>query len=763
MKYSNQIEFLLKALYGHSAKEASVKELYNATSKIVMSEAMPKWNNTQSKENKRCGYLSAEFLIGRLVYSNMLNLDILDNMKKALKELGRDINEFEEVEDDALGNGGLGRLAACFLDSAATHDVLLDGYGLRYKYGLFKQSFVNGYQHEEADDWQKWGDPFSIRREEDSVRVHFADFDVMAVPYDYPVIGYKSETINTLRLWQAENSNDFNFKAFDDMKGESNAIEDYRANEITYVLYPNDNTIQGKYLRLRQEYFMVSATLQDFIRKYKASGFKWSDMKEHQIWQLNDTHPTLAIPEFIRLLNIEGLSYTQALEIARGCFNFTNHTIMGEALEKWPVSMLRDLIPDVLNVIEYLQTVISLELNNTDLYIIHDNIVHMANLAIFVSSHVNGVAKIHTEILKNDTFKEWDKVYPGKILNVTNGITPRRWVALNNPLLSKLISSKIGDEWIKDLRKLSDLNAFAYHDSFVNSFIKIKEENKKTLSKYILEHDNVSIDSSFLFDIQIKRLHEYKRQLLNALSILYIYNELKSGNLPDFKPQAFIFGAKSAPGYYIAKAIIKFINEIANLVNNDKDVSSKLKVVFIENYNVSYAERLVCAADISEQISMAGMEASGTGNMKFMANGTPTLGTLDGANVEICDMAGIENNYIFGLTVDEINDLKPNYDPNIYLENNSKLKAIVETLINGTFDDSEGYLRALYDSLTIGDRKDYYLVFADFDSYINAKLRVNKEYGTKEYYKKCIANMVNSSNFSSDRSILDYDKNIWNL
>lgn len=763
MKYSEKIEFLLKTFYGHTAKEASVKELYNATSKIVMSEAMPKWINTKRNEGKRCGYLSSEFLIGRLVYSNMLNLGILDDMRSSLKELGRDINEFEEIEDAALGNGGLGRLAACFLDSAATHDILLDGYGLRYKYGLFKQSFVNGYQHEEADDWEKWGDPFSIRREEESVRVHFADFDALAVPYDYPVIGYKSDTINTLRLWQAENASNFNFKDFDNMKGESNAIEDYKANEITYVLYPNDNTIEGKYLRLRQEYFMVSASLQDFIRKYKAMGYSYFDIPKYQIWQLNDTHPTLAIPEFIRLLSLEGLSYEEALGIARKSFNFTNHTIMGEALEKWPISMLRDLIPDVLDVIEYLQNAISIELNNPNLYIIHDNVVHMANLAIFVSSHVNGVAKIHTEILKNETFKEWNKAYPNKLLNVTNGITPRRWIALNNPLLSKLISSKIGNDWIKDLRKLSDLNSYAYHDSFVNNFIKVKEENKKLLSKYILEHDNISIDSSFIFDIQIKRLHEYKRQLLNALSILYIYNEIKSGNLTDFKPQAFIFGAKSAPGYYIAKAIIKFINEIANLVNNDEAVKDKLKVVFIENYNVSYAERLVCAADISEQISMAGMEASGTGNMKFMANGTPTLGTLDGANVEICDMAGIENNYIFGLTVDEVKKLKANYDPNIYLENNPKLKAIVETLIDGTFDDGEGYLKALYDSLTCGDRRDYYLVFADFDSYILAKLKVNKEYGTKEYYKKCIANMVNSSNFSSDRSILDYNKYIWNL
>ncbi len=762
MKYSEQIELILNSYYGHSTKDASVKELYNAVSRIVMNEALPKWDATKKSEGKRCGYLSAEFLIGRLVYSNMLNLGILEDMKKTLKSLGRDINEFEEIEDDALGNGGLGRLAACFLDSAATHDIKLDGYGLRYKYGLFKQSFVDGYQHEEADDWQKWGDPFSIRKEEDKVLVHFNDFDVLAIPYDYPVIGYNSNTINTLRLWQAENANDFNFTDFDNMNGKTNAVADYQANEITYVLYPNDNSLEGKYLRLRQEYFMVSASLQDFINKYKKKGLSFEEMSNYQIWQLNDTHPTLAIPEFIRLLYNEGLSYNEGLAIARKCFNFTNHTIMGEALEKWPVFMLNELIPDVYKVIQFLQTKIEEELHNPNLFIIHDNVVHMANLAIFASSHVNGVAKIHTDILKNDTFKIWNEVYPNKILNVTNGITPRRWVVLNNPNLAKLISTKIGDEWIKDLTKLKELKPYI-DEKFVKDFIKIKNDNKKILSKYIKEHDNVDIDSSFIFDIQIKRLHEYKRQLLNALSILYIYNELKTGNLKDFKPQAFIFGAKSAPGYYIAKAIIKFINEIANLVNNDPQVNNKLKVVFVENYNVSYAERLVCAADISEQISMAGMEASGTGNMKFMANGTPTLGTLDGANVEICDMAGIDNNYIFGLTVDEVNELKKNYDPNCYLDNNLKLKAVVNTLIDGTFNDEKGYLKALYNSLTTGDRKDYYLVFADFDSYINAKLKVNSEFGTKEYYHKCIQNMLNCSKFSSDRSINDYNELIWNL
>lgn len=763
MNYSSQIEFILKSFHNTDAKNATIKELYDAVGRVIMNECNLKWTETKVSTNKRCGYLSAEFLIGRLIYSNMLNLSILDDMKKSLETIGRDINEFEEIEDDALGNGGLGRLAACFLDSAATHDILLDGYGLRYRYGLFKQSFKNGYQREEADDWLKWGDPFSVEKEDEKVLVHFKDFDVYAIPFDYPVIGYNSKTINTLRLWEAKSTKAFNFKDFDEMNGKTNAINDYQAEEITYVLYPNDNTYEGKILRLRQEYFMVSATLQDFIRKYKAKGYKFKDMPKYQIWQLNDTHPTLAIPEFMRLLAIEGISYDESLKLANQCFNFTNHTILGEALERWNLSMLNEIIPDIIEPIKYLDECLKNELNNQDLFIIKDDVCHMANLAIYVSGHVNGVAKIHTDILKNDTFKIWNEVYPNKIVNVTNGITPRRWVALNNPGLSKLISSKIGDGWIKDLRMLKDLNKFSDDPTFIKSFIRIKRDNKEVLCDYIKKHDNVSLNSNFLFDIQIKRLHEYKRQLLNALSILYIYNELKSGNLEDFKPQAFIFGAKSAPGYYMAKAIIKFINEIANLVNNDNDVNEKIKVVFVENYNVSYAEKLVCAADLSEQISLAGMEASGTGNMKFMANGTPTIGTLDGANVEICDYAGIENNYIFGLKVDEVNSLRSNYDPFKYLDENPKLKACVETLIDGTFSDEEGMLKALYDSLTTGDRRDYYFIFADFNSYIDAKLKANADFGSINYYKKCILNMINSYEFSSDRSIIDYNRLIWNL
>ena len=753
-------EAFFDALYSKPIKEATTKELYNALSKLVVKKVSKNWEETKGLQKKRCGYLSAEFLIGRMIYANMLNADMLDEVKKILSDNNIDINAFEEVEDAALGNGGLGRLAACYLESAATEKVLLDGYGLRYRYGLFKQSFVDGFQNEEADDWLKWGDPFSKRVEDEKVIVHFEDMDVLAIPYDMPVIGYHSNIVNTLRLWQSEPLKGFDFKAFDDMKGEKNAIEDYKAKEITYVLYPNDNTIEGKKLRLRQEYFMVSASLQDMLRRFKKLNLNLNELPNYYIWQLNDTHPTLAIPEMLRLLRLEGLDFSESLKIIKKMFNFTNHTIMAEALEVWPTSMLNELIPDVLKEIKLLQEDLSNNLKNKDLFIIKDERVNMAYLAIYVSSYVNGVAAIHTEILKNNTFKEWYSVYPNKFVNVTNGVTPRRWLALNNPDLSKLITSKIGDGWIKNLEELDKLKGIEEDDNFIKEFITARNINKIKLADYILKHENIDLPVNFIFDIQIKRLHEYKRQLLNALSIIYLANEIKNGNLKDFKPTVFIFGAKSAPGYYMAKQIIKLINTIAIKINNDKELNNKIKVCFVQNYNVSYAEKLVCAADLSEQISMAGMEASGTGNMKFMINGTPTIGTLDGANVEIANEAGRENNYIFGLTVTEVEKLKKNYNPNDYVENNLKLKKVLESLIDGSL----GYkFKDIYDSLLKGNDPDRYLVLADFNSYIEARIKANNEYGTKEYYKKCIINMYSSKKFSSDRSIKDYNKLIWKI
>ncbi len=754
------LETLVDALYDKSLKEANTKELYNAMAKVIVKNIEKDWEETKHLNKKRCGYLSAEFLIGRMIYANLLNADMLEEAKKTLKENNIDINVFEEVEDAALGNGGLGRLAACYLESAATEGVLLDGYGLRYRFGLFKQSFKNGFQNEEADDWLKWGDPFSKRVEDDKVLVHFSDLDVVAVPYDMPVIGYHSKVVNTLRLWQSEALKDFDFKEFDNMKGTKTNDEAYKAKEITYVLYPNDNTLDGKKLRLRQEYFMVSASLQDMLKKFKKLNLSLSELPNYYIWQLNDTHPTLAIPEMMRLLRKEGLNFSESLKIVRKMFNFTNHTIMAEALEQWPIEMLEELIPDVLEEIKLLQEDLEKNLDKKKYFIIKNGHVNMAYLAIYVSSHVNGVAAIHTEILKDNTFKEWYEVYPEKFVNVTNGVTPRRWLALNNPSLSKLITSKIGDGWVKNLEELSKLKGIENDEEFLKEFITTRNTNKVRLANYIEKHEGVELPVNYMFDIQIKRLHEYKRQLLNALSILYLANEIKEGNLIDFKPTVFIFGAKSAPGYYMAKQIIKLINTIADYVNNDPVLNKKIKVCFVQNYNVSYAEKLVCAADLSEQISMAGMEASGTGNMKFMINGTPTLGTLDGANVEIAAEAGKNNNYIFGLTVEEVEALKKNYKPEAFVANNPKLKKVLESLIDGTLNYK---FTEIYDSLLKGNDPDRYLVLADFNSYVEMKLFANKEYQTKDYYKKCIVNMYSSYKFSSDRSIRDYNELIWKL
>lgn len=763
-KITDQIELLLKSLYGKNWKNAFAKELYNSTARAIMCHIQDNWTKSQALDIKRCNYLSAEFLIGRLIYANLLNLDLLNEVKDGLASHGIDINCFEEIEDCALGNGGLGRLAACFLESAATHQIPLNGYGLRYRYGLFKQSFDNGFQKEEADDWLKWGDPFSIRKEENAQIVHFSDFDVLAVPYDMPVIGYESDLINTLRLWQSEPIQKFNFELFDQMEGKRIAEENYEAEEITAVLYPNDNTDAGKVLRLRQEYFMVSASLQDVLSQFKLKGLPYKKLPNYFIWQLNDTHPTLAIPEMIRLLRKEGLTFDEALDLCKEMFYFTNHTIMQEALECWPVAMLKKYIPDVFEQIELLQQNLENTIQNTNYYIILDNVVHMADLAIYVSGHVNGVARIHTDILKSETFKNWYELYPEKFVNVTNGVTPRRWLLMNNPYLADKITKRIGKDWIKDLSSLKNLKPYIKDPSFLLEFKAMRLENKKVLSDYIFKHDGVAIPTNFMFDIQIKRLHEYKRQLLNALSILYIYNGIKDGSITDFKPTAYIFGAKSAPGYYMAKAIIKLINTIADKINNDFDVQDKMKVVFVANYNVSYAEKLVSAADLSEQISMAGMEASGTGNMKFMLNGTPTLGTMDGANVEICEEAGRDNNYIFGLTVEEVTKVKKDYDPKQILKDYPKINRVMESLIDGTLDDNgTGVFKDIYDSLLEGSRADYYLVLADFNSYVEMKLIANREYDTASYYEKCVANMQASGKFSADRSIADYNQRIWNL
>ena len=756
------VERVLHAEYACDIKTAGKFELYNAVSRAVMEEIFTDWNNEKNSPRRRCGYFSAEFLMGRAIYSNLMNLGILDEVGAALASVGEDVKQFEEVEDAALGNGGLGRLAACYLESAASKDIALDGYGIRYRYGLFRQTFVDGYQHEEGDDWLRWGDPWSVRVDRDAVLVRFADQTVRAVPYDMPVFGYKNGVVNTLRLWQSEPVQAFDFASFNEMKGEVKATENFNATKITDVLYPNDNTMVGKILRLRQQYFMVSASLQDIVRKFKASGKSLRQLPEKWCFQLNDTHPVIAIPELLRILQTEGLSFDEAFEVCHACFNFTNHTIMAEALEKWDALALSDLLPDVYEQILACQR--RLEGDGLDpncFYIVRDNVIHMANLAIYVASHVNGVAEIHTNILKTQTFKNWYERFPEKFVNITNGITPRRWLLLNNPALARLADKKIGAGWHTELSELKKLTP--YLDEMLPEFKRIRRENKEKLAAYIRAHEGVDLSADFIFDVQVKRLHEYKRQMLNALSVLYFYFGIKDGCVTDFPPTAFLFGAKAAPGYYMAKAVIKFINEIARLVNNDPDVADRMKVVFLQNYNVSYAEKIVCAADISEQISLAGMEASGTSNMKFMLNGTVTLGTMDGANVEICEEAGRENNYIFGATVEEVAAVKQYYCPREQVEGDPRLKRALETLVDGTLRDEQGMLRKLYDSMIGGYEPDRYLVLYDFADYVRVKEQLLREFGTDAYYRKSLVNMANVGKFSADRSVTEYAKLIWKL
>ena len=763
-KFISVVENLLKANDGMCISEANAPALYRAVSRATMADILDKWNKDQQKAKKRVGYLSAEFLVGRAVYANLYNLGKLEEVKAWLLEKGVDITLFEDIEDAALGNGGLGRLAACYLESGATVGIPLDGYGIRYRYGLFRQEFEGGFQKETADDWLRCGDPWSFRREEESVLVEFSDFTVRAVPYDMPVIGYGGKTINTLRLWQSEQPNKFDFDAFNNMQTDKLAKDRIRCEAISYALYPNDSTEKGRLLRLRQEYFFTSASVQDIIRKHKKKGLPIEEIAKSISLQLNDTHPVFAIPEFIRLVMQEGLTFEKAFLLARSVFNFTNHTILGEALERWDMKRVQKLLPEIASILKRMQRRIEKEFPDGKLFLIKDNTVHMANVAIYAGNKVNGVAALHTEILKENTFHDWYEVYPERFLNVTNGVTPRRWLALCNPELSAFITEKIGGGWEAKLDRLKELEKYAEDEQTRHAFAEIKRIKKTQLSDYIYKKEGVLLPPEFIFDVQAKRLHEYKRQLLNAFSILYYYFRIKEGKEPDFKPMAFIFGAKAAPGYYIAKAIIKFIQSIADKVNNDPDVNDKLRVVFVTDYNVSYAEKIMPAADISEQISMAGMEASGTGNMKFMLNGTVTLGTMDGANVEICEEAGVENEYIFGATVEEVQEVKKYYDPLSLYNADPELKRIIDSLDDGTFDDNgTGMFTALKESLFGGWSADHYLVLHDFRSYVTEKSKLNRDYGSEEFLAKCVRNTANAGKFSSDRSILDYAKWVWKV
>ena len=760
-------EAQLKYTYDVSLQEATPQELHEALGEAVMMAISDNWNFSKRTRmhQRKAYYISAEYLIGRLVYSNLYNLGILEDMKKLFAERGVDLAVLEDIEDAALGNGGLGRLAACFLDSAASCNLPLSGYGLRYKFGLFKQSFdENGSQKENADDWSKFGDPWSYRRYNHTVKVKFPDHTVLAVPYDVPIIGYGTNNINTLRLWQCEAEEELDFNAFNDQDYLRALAQKNKAEDITRVLYPNDSTWEGKRLRIKQQYVLSSASLQDMLRTYKvAHGTDLSHFADYYAVQLNDTHPAMSIPELIRLLMQEGMDFDQSFSIAQRTFSYNNHTVMSEALEKWNLDLLRSVVPEIVDIICRIDE--KLKRENPGLFIVQDNTAHMANLSVYVGSYVNGVAEIHSQILKDDLFKDWYHMFPQRFQNKTNGVTPRRWLGLCNPELTQLIKYRIGGEFLKDLDQLSRLKPMI-DDTMVYQFNTVKRAKKEQLCKIIAQHEDVKLNPDFIFDVQVKRLHEYKRQLMNALSIVDIYFRLKNGELPDFRPTAFIFGAKSAPGYARAKAIIRYINRIARMVNNDPAVSDKLKVVFVQNYNCSYAEHIIPAADISEQISPAGTEASGTGNMKLMLNGAVTLGTLDGANVEIAQEAGKENEYIFGHTVQEINACRDSYRARDIYESNAHLRRAIDTLVDGTVptdDDQKELFHALLDGAS-WHKPDHYFVLLDYESYMDAKLRANKEYGDRlAFGRKCLENVASASKFSSDRTIRQYAEEIWHI
>ena len=758
---------------------ATAWQLHEGISDAVMMAIAPIWADCCGArlEKRRALYLSAEYLVGRLIYNNLYSLGILEDVKARLAERGVDLASLEDVEDAALGNGGLGRLAACFLDSAATHDVPLDGYGLRYKYGLFKQTFEGGRQKELPDDWTAYGDPWSIRRDELAVEVPMKGLTVRAVPYDMPVIGYGGKNIGNLRLWQCESTHEFDFDLFNAQDYAAAAKDKNTAEDITKLLYPNDTLRAGKLMRVRQQYVLCNASLQDMLRTYREKyGSDYSKFADLHAIQLNDTHPTMAIPELIRMLMEDGVSFPAAFGIAQKTFRYTNHTVMREALECWDISLLNEVAPEMVRVIRMIDQRLARELrrrkveNAASMRIIQDKRVHMALLDVYACSYVNGVAAIHSQILKDDVFKEWYALYPERFQNKTNGITQRRWLGLCNPELCALLNETVGEGYLTDLFVLDGLKD-KIDDDLAARFVEVKREKKRQLAAIIKEREGVEIPENFVFTVQVKRLHEYKRQLLNALSIWDIYQSLKDGTLTDFPATAFIFGAKSAPGYARAKAVIYFINRIAAIINADPAVNDKLRVVFVHNYNCSYAEHIIPAADISEQISPAGTEASGTGNMKLMLNGAVTLGTRDGANIEIFEQAGEENNFPFGATVEEINAMKDSYDPMKLYESDARIKRAVDALsdpgITGEDPEAdwEGAVAELKIALLKGKswhKPDHYYLLHDFADYQRARLEAIR--ATEDeiaFAKKCLHNIAGAGKFSSDRTIREYADEIW--
>ena len=803
-EFKKSVKENVKFLYRKTLEEATQEQIFQAVSYTVKDVIIDNWLKSQKAYEKQdpkiVYYMSMEFLMGRALGNNLINLGAYGEVKEALEELGLDINCIEDQEPDpALGNGGLGRLAACFLDSLATLNYCAYGCGIRYRYGMFKQEIRDGYQVEAPDNWLKNGYPFELRRPEYAKEVHFGGYvrvewdpvknenkfihegyqAVKAVPYDMPITGYNNDVVNTLRIWDAEPIVDFNLDSFD--KGDyHNAVEQENlARTIVEVLYPNDNHMAGKELRLKQQYFFVSASLQAAIAKYKKTHDDITKLHEKVVFQMNDTHPTVAVAELMRILiDEEGLGWDQAWDITTKCCAYTNHTIMSEALEKWPIELFSRLLPRVYQIIEEINRRFILEIQQKypgnfekikKMAIIYDGQVKMAHLAIVAGYSVNGVARLHTEILKNQELKDFYEMMPEKFNNKTNGITQRRFLAHGNPLLADWVTDKIGPDWITDLSQLSKLKVYADDEKALQEFMTIKFKNKERLAKYILEHNGVEVDPHSIFDIQVKRLHEYKRQLLNILHVIYLYNQIKAHPEMDFYPRTFIFGAKASAAYARAKKIIKLINCVADVVNNDASINGKLKVVFIENYRVSNAEIIFAAADVSEQISTASKEASGTGNMKFMLNGAPTLGTMDGANVEIVDEVGKENAFIFGLSADEVINYENNggYDPRVIYNTDDEIRQVLTELVNGTFSSDTELFRDLYNSLLNqngGERADQYFILADFRSYAAAQKKVEEAYkDEKGWARMAMLNTACAGKFTSDRTIQEYVDDIWHL
>lgn len=778
-----QIERNLKVSFGKELGEAKDFEIYRALGQAIMENIADNWYDTGKlyEKQKQAFYLSAEFLMGRALGNNLINLGMLKEVQELFDELGIDYNKVEDAEEDsALGNGGLGRLAACFLDSLATLNLPGKGYGIRYRNGIFNQEFRDGYQIEKPETWLKYGDVWSVMRPDDEVIVTFGDGSVRAVPYDMPIIGYGTNNINTLRLWEAHSLVDLDLGKFNQQDYLHATQQKTLAEDISRVLYPNDSTDEGKKLRLKQQYFFVSASLQDIVKRYKkVHGNDFDKFAEFTAIQLNDTHPVIAIPELMRIfIDIEGISWEKAWSIVEKTFAYTNHTILAEALEKWWVGLYEQVVPRVYQITQGIDNQLRELLEQKfpgdkarqdRMRIINGNMIHMAWLAIYGSHKVNGVAALHTEILKNKELKDWYELYPEKFLNKTNGITQRRWLLQSNPQLASLITELIGDAWITDLSELKKLEAYLDDEKVLKRILDIKHEKKVELAEFLKRTQGIEINPDSIFDVQIKRLHEYKRQLLNIFQIIGLYNRLKLNPSMNFTPVTYIFGAKAAPGYFVAKGIIRLINEVAQMINKDPDVNSKLKVVFVENYRVSVAQKLFPAADISEQISTAGKEASGTGNMKFMLNGALTLGTMDGANVEIVEEAGKENNYIFGLTVNEVEEMRANgYDPHVPYNCVEGLKKIVDSLVDGTFSDlGNGVYGTIHRSLMENapwHQADQYFVLEDYEAYRRTQQLINKEYTFRmDWARKQLKNIANAGKFSSDRTIKEYAEEIWNI